>query len=472
MEDLNLLSNHEYDGYWWTAGCQEKYPGKLVLSPDNIKLSMFSSTLDFGYYSEYSSEKNGFIYGETIEGIKLTLFSAFTVKTKRYGNDEKITGYRINIISNRCVVGSHISSLSSTMEYDVYVGLDGLDDWFCYFPYHRSHEKQGDGRIEKMEWESDRVLIDCYIPSLNARLSSFHPIDLHVDYSKSIQLFCKSFLILKSEHGKSLLEIFDFLHDIARLWSLLCGIITYPTCITLRRFEPGTEIQYDPTICLYIPIGKDHTTNNSHSRHFITNYDLTKNNIANIVDKWFDAADESKAIRGLFFKSFRNHQRRRYDLTQFLNYISAIEIFAREHDVSSIISKSEAKQLRSDLEIVIREKIREDAQEALIAKLAFLHAPTLRDRLNGIAINFNELTREFFQILDASYIQKLVSTRNYYTHYDKKSNKKDKIISDDELPDVIDQLAMIIILLLLKDLGFDEGEILPNIRDSWTNGHI
>lgn len=58
--------------------------------------------------------------------------------------------------------------------------------------------------------------------------------------------------------------------------------------------------------------------------------------------------------------------------------------------------------------------------------------------------------------------QKLVDTRNYYTHYSK--DKKDKAIDKDELPTVNAELMALLEYHLMLTLGFDAGDTLKRVQ--------
>jgi ApeA N-terminal domain 1 len=62
-------------------------------------------------------------------------------------------------------------------------------------------------------------------------------------------------------------------------------------------------------------------------------------------------------------------------------------------------------------------------------------------------------------ILDGKFIDLIVNTRNYYTHYNE--SLKDKIAKSEELPMVNAKLDIIVKACLMKEMGFE----LPEIKD-------
>src|SRR5581483_9627351 len=102
-------------------------------------------------------------------------------------------------------------------------------------------------------------------------------------------------------------------------------------------------------------------------------------------------------------------------------------------------------------------------KEWLGNKLAYSNEPSLRKRLK-------ELVEQFAIAIDTiiddknAFIQKLVTTRNYLTHYD--ADSKDKSATGEELFRLMVKTKILLEVGLLHELGFDMNKIKEIIQRS------
>jgi hypothetical protein len=99
----------------------------------------------------------------------------------------------------------------------------------------------------------------------------------------------------------------------------------------------------------------------------------------------------------------------------------------------------------------IPDTIDPDFKEGLKSRIKFGYEYSLRRRIKELFRNNNNFLNDF--IVDAETFQKeIVDTRNYYTHYDEKSNF---VKEDIELYQLIEKVKVVFFALFLFDLGFD-----------------
>jgi hypothetical protein len=97
---------------------------------------------------------------------------------------------------------------------------------------------------------------------------------------------------------------------------------------------------------------------------------------------------------------------------------------------------------------------KEHHEKSLKSRIKYGNEFSLRTRLNKIFAEYQENLIEFIENKNA-FIEKVIDTRNYLTHYD----KKEKAAIGEELDPIIQKLKILLKICLLTELGFSSEEI-------------
>jgi len=100
--------------------------------------------------------------------------------------------------------------------------------------------------------------------------------------------------------------------------------------------------------------------------------------------------------------------------------------------------------------------IPEKNKEWLKSRLVYSNEPTLRERLREIFDEYSKIVNNFIED-KKTFIQKVVVTRNYLTHYD--SSLKDQAAEREELYHITQKLKILLEVCLLAQLGFSFDDI-------------
>jgi DNA-binding Xre family transcriptional regulator len=173
------------------------------------------------------------------------------------------------------------------------------------------------------------------------------------------------------------------------------------------------------------------------------------------LQNWLGRSAKLEPVFNLYFGTMFNDNM--YEEHRFLSLIQAAESYHRLADFrNSVVTKEDFRPLRKKLRVVIDQAgLPEEEAGILKSKMTFWNEIVLKDRLQDL------LNAEAFLISHLipnteTFVQKVVSTRNYLTHFTSKS--KARAASGRELTDLSEQLRFLLELRLLSELGFSDDK--------------
>lgn len=143
---------------------------------------------------------------------------------------------------------------------------------------------------------------------------------------------------------------------------------------------------------------------------------------------------------------------------QFLIAIQAVETFHR-NIFGGVTIPEEEHQKRIE---AILENAPEEYKQWLEENLRYSNEPKLRKRLNDM---YDRLPEEITKKLIShkkGFVNNVVNTRNYYTHYD--VSLKEKAMSFREIFNAVQKLKVILISSVLNELGFTKEQIIGAMK--------
>lgn len=171
-------------------------------------------------------------------------------------------------------------------------------------------------------------------------------------------------------------------------------------------------------------------------------------------------------VISLYLSSFKDE----YIESKFIKSVQALEIFHRRFREDTKINEQlyteNVDKIREFIEINIEN---EEAKKLFLDKFKHGNEYNLGKRLRGLLKELSEETNRY--IIGNSknkdrFIQQVVETRNYLTHYDQ--SQKMMILHDPhEKYYATFRLTIILTIIILKELGIDEKCILNNLHDPY-----
>jgi len=172
------------------------------------------------------------------------------------------------------------------------------------------------------------------------------------------------------------------------------------------------------------------------------------------VKRWLERAEVLDPVYQLYLSTIYNPQS--YLEQRFLNLVQALEVYHRRAISSSDLQEEEHKKRKEE----ILEAVPDQHRAWLEDKLEYSNEPNLARRLKEIIRKYQESAYSVVGVRSKDrdrFVYKVVTTRNYHTHFDK--SKEAKAARGVELYQITEQLKLLIEICLLGDLGFEAKRI-------------
>jgi hypothetical protein len=201
------------------------------------------------------------------------------------------------------------------------------------------------------------------------------------------------------------------------------------------------------------PINNESTTTNS----LLSHKDI-ENTFITYVQNWYHKYDELEPVLTLYFGIY--YGRFVYLNLKFICLVQAIEAYHRR-----MVSNEELPENQHKERITrILSSVSSNDQRWLKGELTYSNEPSLRKRLNDIFNKFAPILNKL--IPDEKYfINKVVNTRNYMTHYD--SHLKEQSAKHNELFVITEKLRIMVEICLLKEIGLTTNDINKLVYESY-----
>ena len=434
---MNIPENIEDTGFWWNPeNPDEKCTGNLTVSKSGrISLELLNPPA--------SLMKNGndipIIHGQIKKKGQVSLFGV-TISDDHFSNHIQIRTFHIGGL----LIGHHISSFDEAIFTEAQIEIEGLYEWvgFPKIPITRDVENNAVEIVSKnIEPKSFKISDDLSLSINQDRYyqSSSGGSKLTIEYCASI--------CLTWTRPRSMPDIQNIVY---RINSFFCLALDIPLSLTsIKVSKPNSDPnqkKWMDFIYQSIP-EKTETSIFFHPSWFLFSYNMIENDFGKILSSYLDDKSDLKIAYDLYFSAtaFKHVLLE----TRFLLLIQGLEVFHRLTHNCEKYPNEEFVELKNKLiSCCENEKERKLINESL----AFANECSLRMRLNQILGEFPSLIEN-----KRKFIDELVNTRNYMTHFDPRTKPKAKFGRD--LWYLSNQLEALFSLCILRNLGFSRGQI-------------
>jgi hypothetical protein len=220
---------------------------------------------------------------------------------------------------------------------------------------------------------------------------------------------------------------------------------------------------------LYEQMGR-HDHKDVHPALMMLPYRSIVNLLPTIFSRWFGHNVQAVLATNIFFGS-QNLAFSSVDV-KFLNATQALESYDRSFGKALYMDQGAYDAAIHDLAAKIPATIQDDHRHSLKNRLKYGNEFSLRKRLTKMLERIPENVKQKIAGPSSKFIQKVVDTRNYYTHYDHASQAgafqgKDAYVA-------AERLRLLLISTLLHDLGIPDDVLLTALEKNrdfvhWTN---
>ena len=449
-----LTEPFQSNGRWWLPGNPDKrVHGILNFAADELSLTLYGSLVETSF-DELGRLQSDFrrislIHGTLDGGYSCTVFDAAEIKHDINQRDGTIYIAYSAIYS---LIGCHTQSLDELRLTSISLCVRHLDafinrqvmevthsdnhDWTI--KYH--HPSPVHFRVEPLkatlEIDSDAVRSSRPTSESIAATACF---DITPDEPQLMQWF---------------------ILNVWRLCDLLTLLTDESVAPTSIRVRLGHDELFDGWL-LY-RVGKP-SNGTEQASSFMLLFVLAHviDIFPSILDEWFSADNALTHAIHLFVNAHRDGSA---SADRFLNATKALEAYSRATPGSEYISADQFEQLEQALLAAIPQTIGCDMYKSLERRLHFANEHSFRKRLNNLIKSLSEDAIKIVCKKRANFVDGLVATRNYLTHYS--DDPDTKPLDAQSRYWACEKMLLLLRILLLRRVGLDETLIVRHINEN------
>ena len=453
-----MLDEFQIKGYWWLPNSEEHISGILFYHQDKIVLELMGTLSKESDAFETAGNSNSIILGFSDKGEDFTLMNAFISNTTFSSPGFSTETYSIDSF----IVGGHFNTLNEMSFHSLVVYPTYFSKWVGKSPFikHRSENK-----LESISF-AEPNLFKAYVAPLNAFIEEENSYSSTQSNDRFELSFKGGFKIIPDEF-----QSFDWLSNVMqRLNGLYTLFINYPTYYESIEFYGEVVPEYEvPTFRKkynYFQKQKGMKIREKFNQHdAVIGYVKVRDNLGIIFNSWFEKQDNLKTILDLYLSDFYLTSNLE---TRFLNAIQTLEIYHRRNFEGELFDKATYLEHSSRLIEYIQKELPEELSQRIEGMLVHGNEFSLGKRLRELVNKLEPDTKKYLfgnSNDRGRFVQQLVDTRNYLTHYDKEE-KKNLIDGTLEIYYTVQRLKALTTLILFKEIGVSEQVILSRIQES------
>jgi len=507
MSSTQLLKKSLYDefevrGYWRIPGTEDNVPGTLIRKKNRTTLEIFgklensnqqivrriipmeeSSSVEEEILLETEAEvetrseteeevetennDNGLsevIWGFTENGEEITIFSYNLSNSKMNFPGFQVESYDVS----EFLVGRHVLNVNDLELESLSVEFTYMAKWLDVNVLHTSaifdEERFVGQQLQTIHPENMNI----ELPSIDAVLENTGIFNWNNDRHEKADISFTSLFKLTANTRKGFEWYLDKIFSMQKLLTLLTGHSIYAKSISFKGVEEteiivGRERQVKKDYkWFYDQINEVEIKEKILPYDFTIQYPEISELFPCIVNNWF----EKESYLDVVYDLYTNEFYKTMNLTStFLNYIQAIEVYHRRSFDGRIIDEADYNAFQTIMREFIENEAPRELKPKLLNSLPYGNERTLSYRIKDLARSLQPETKLFLFNSDnsvpGSLFQRIVTTRNYLTHYDPNNQN---IIETEDRYYAIQILKAFVTVLLFKELGMSEEFALNKLR--------
>src|SRR5258706_2892436 len=456
-----MKDSFKYDGYWWLPETPEnKIFGQLTFIPGDELTIKVQGILNI------DSDKNDifspdFINPQFIHGIiqdKSAIEKNVTIyKCQQTGSSMSGSGLQSSsFMGMAAFIGVHFNAVEQLEFKSISVHLSNIEMWSNRNPITVASSDNNAGRIiqytsQDSTWaktDDMDVQIFFYGP-----ITSYSFTETTVSYETRVEI---------TQHEETKFE--KYLETIRRLqnfFSLAIGAATYP--IGLIGQSNANKVISENKKEIFLPIDIYYLSPSwpkqikpIHSNEMLFTLTAIESSFEKCIQNWIKKYELLEPAINLYFSVLYNPSN--FVEVRFLSLAQAIETYHRRlFDGKYQVDDIYRVGLYNELVKVVPKELDSDFRKSLEGRLKYGNEYSLRTRLRKVIEGVTDiLDFNFIQSKPerATFINKVIDTRNYWTHYTSELAEK-AVQTGEERLILITQLQLLLEVCFLNDLGFD-----------------
>jgi hypothetical protein len=201
----------------------------------------------------------------------------------------------------------------------------------------------------------------------------------------------------------------------------------------------------------FSPVRADRTEENVSALEMLFTLGQVADRIGELVDTWFTKMRDLRPVCDLFSAVQRGTKL--YPETRFLFMVQALETYHRRTNSTNVSDRDELDRWVAEVIPSAPPALR----KRLKPRLKYIYEPSLRERLQNLLERHDVQVRAFIT-KPKPFVDSVVTTRNYLTHYDPTSAPS-AVTDGADLYNLSQDLKLLLEVCLLDELGFPSADI-------------
>lgn len=450
------INDNSFDGLWWLpTNPIMKIPGTIIYGANgSITLQIIGSVQDLKkiFINDYEdivhrSKSIDLIIGRT-SSDNITLYKCLVTRLKI--SSSKV--YTIYIGASYAFSGHRFMSIDSIKFKSLYVYYPYLFLWAGGSGFGKDIKEIFDRDSATIHYKKPEPIILGTIDGFKISINNKHIMNPQMPI-EGLEWTIKQepFVKIESKSEQKFSNFDSILFTLQNFLSLayLQPVVPYHMEGESKNFTKriGNKTYKNMLISIY----KYSIDNKNEQKipNIFFRYGDISNNAENYLKNFIDKSNKLEPIYKLYFGILNNPNL--YTENKFLNLAQAIESYHRRTMNNNVCPIEEYNAMGDILISSVPTKYVYWALESL----KYGNEPSPAQRLAEIIRKYKRSINK--DNINDAFISKVVSTRNYLTHYDE--SLKDKAVKGNELELITAQLEILLRVCILEELGFAKQEI-------------
>lgn len=448
---LDFRQPFREQGVWWLPSAPDDHvAGTLTFNQDEggalALVGVFGNIRDS---LSVGRREIPTIHGLTMKGKRITIFKG----SRRTGN------YNFPGVANEIyhapwiLTGYHASSFDECAYTGSDFRFDSIEKWLDHRRFKRVPSPSSEGLPYGMDNIDPRILstIGDFTLTSNA-ISTVNSRDGNELSAKS-----ESIISISSVDPQSLSWHLGVATKLQSLASLCAG--KHLPLSALRLKGPLEQISDDhaerPDIDILVAMVGGNSRVAKENDPYVFTVDTLIDHSGDAISQWYSAYDQIAPALNLYFAIIGYNQT--FSNIRFVLAVQALEVYHRRTASVGLIDAAEYENLVSTLTAAIPASTPRDMREKLCRTLEFANEPSLGQRIKAITKPLKVPFGKNPVGMSKSYISKIVSTRNYNTHFSEKT--KESAMFSAELHWATRRIVTLLTIVLFRHIGVSSDTI-------------
>jgi hypothetical protein len=399
------------------------------------------------------------MFGHLVDGTPVTLSGCFVSKARlTLGNG---IGSPTTLVVNRALFGRQVAALDRLPVKRYSMELSSLANWSCTSPV-KSDTATVNGRFAGFNVTCRTpASIDVPLPNKAFDVQITHAITTQ-DTACAFTITWRAAVAIVAHDSLSLETINHIAWQCQNLMSLLIGEPLSVRAINISGADEPPCATPDRALALvYHQVGK-HARGELHPARMLLPYGQVKDKFPDMVERWFSRSEQAVLATNVLF-GLQNLESPAVNL-KFLLAAQAAESYHRSLPTGLYMDQGLYDAAVQELASHMPDAIQGDHRRSLKNRLKYGNEYSLRKRLAGLFDRIPENSRQRIAGDVDRFIDRVVDTRNYYTHYD--NTLQDKAFACKDAYVVAGRLHILVTANLLHDLGIKDENLLPVLEQN------